>query len=61
MLVLSRKPGQAIDIDGPCRVTVIRVAGDKVRIGFEADRGVKILRSELDDELFQRNQANEGT
>jgi len=37
MLVLSRKPGQAIDIDGPCRVTVIRVAGDKVRIGIEAD------------------------
>jgi carbon storage regulator len=31
-------------------VTVVRVSGDKVRIGIEAPANVRVLRDELDDE-----------
>jgi len=44
-LVLSRKKDQRIRI-GNMWVTPIAVRGDKVRLLFEADAGVKILREE---------------
>lgn len=47
MLVLSRKVGEAIQIDGPARVVLVRVAGGAVRLGIESPQGVKILREEL--------------
>jgi len=31
-------------------VTVVRVSGDKVRIGIEAPANVRVLRDELEDE-----------
>ena len=33
MLVLTRRPGEAIVIDGAISVTVLAVKGDRVRIG----------------------------
>ncbi len=47
MLVLDRKQGQDILIDGPARIVIIRTAGGRVKIGIEADRKVKVLRGEL--------------
>jgi carbon storage regulator len=47
MLVLSRKPGEKIVIEGGITVTVVEVKGNKVRIGIEAPDDVRILRSEL--------------
>lgn len=47
MLVLSRKAGEAIVIDGVIRVTVSAVLGDRVKIGVEAPRHVKVIREEL--------------
>lgn len=48
MLVLSRKIDESIIIDdGRIIVKVIDIGGGKVRIGIEADRSVKVLRSEL--------------
>jgi carbon storage regulator CsrA len=32
-------------------VTIVRVSGDKVRIGIEAPPDVRVLRDELDDDL----------
>lgn len=47
MLVLTRRVGEAIRVDGPCEVRVLRNDGVQTRLGIEAERDVKILRSEL--------------
>lgn len=45
MLVLSAKPGERVLIDGGrIVVTVVRVQGDQVRLGFDAPRSVQIVR-----------------
>ncbi|MCE9632052.1 MAG: carbon storage regulator [Planctomycetia bacterium] len=50
MLVLSRKQNERIRVGESVVVTVVRVSGDKVRIGIEAPPNVRVLRDELDDE-----------
>ncbi len=47
MLVLSRKPGEKIVIDGSITITVVEAQGNRVRIGIEAPEDVRILREEL--------------
>jgi carbon storage regulator len=47
MLVLSRKPNESIVIDGNIVITVLRVEGNKVRLGIQAPSDVTILRQEL--------------
>jgi carbon storage regulator len=51
MLVLSRKIGESIIIDGGIRVTVTALKGDKVRIGIEAPADVRIDREEVHHRL----------
>ena len=38
MLVLSRHENEAIVIDGQIKVTVVRIRGDKIRLGIEAPK-----------------------
>ncbi|MHB8898471.1 MAG: carbon storage regulator [Thermoguttaceae bacterium] len=47
MLVLSRKLDQEIVIGDQIRITVLRVKGDRVKLGIQAGDHVKILRGEL--------------
>lgn len=47
MLILTRKLNQAIVIDGPCKVYVLGVERDRVKIGIQAPDGVTVLREEL--------------
>ena len=47
MLVLSRKTGQQVVIDGGIVVTILAVRGGRIRIGFEAPSAVGIRRAEL--------------
>ncbi|MCE9533042.1 MAG: carbon storage regulator [Planctomycetes bacterium] len=47
MLVLSRRPGEEIIIDGNIRVTVVSVKGDRVRIGIAAPASVSVDRAEV--------------
>jgi carbon storage regulator len=47
MLVLTRKVGERIVIDGSIVVEVLEIQGNRVRIGIQAPSGVTILRQEL--------------
>ena len=47
MLVLSRRERERIKLGDSIIVTVVRVAGDKVRLGIEAPPEVLVLRDEL--------------
>lgn len=47
MLVLSRHESERIRINNDIVITVVRVAGDKVRLGIEAPRNVVIDREEV--------------
>ena len=50
-LVFSRRPGQKFVVDGNIEITVVRVNGNKVRLGVRAPLGVQIVRSELLEEV----------
>lgn len=47
MLVLSRKVGQRIWIDGEICIEVLECYGRYVRLGFTADKNHNIVREEL--------------
>lgn len=47
MLVLTRKTGQSIVIDGGIEITVLEVRGEQVRLGIAAPREIKVNRKEL--------------
>ena len=49
MLVLTRKPEQAIVINGNIVVKILGVERDRVKIGITAPEDVRILRQELLD------------
>jgi carbon storage regulator len=47
MLVLSRREHERIRLGDSVVVTVVKIAGDRVRLGIEAPPHVPILRDEL--------------
>ncbi len=55
MLILSRREGETIVIDGGIRVTVMEVRGDQVRIGIEAPRSVSVHRQEVFEQISDAN------
>ena len=48
MLVLSRREKQKIKVGDSIIITIVRVSGDKVRVGIEAPSNVLVLRDELE-------------
>jgi carbon storage regulator len=48
MLVLSRRQSERIKLGDSIVLTVVKVAGDRVRLGIEAPSDVLILRGELE-------------
>lgn len=51
MLVLSRRPGETIEIGETIKIMVNHVAGDKVRIAIDAPDNVVIHRKEVADAI----------
>ena len=47
MLVLRRKPGEAVIIDASITVTLLEITGERIKLGFSAPPGGSILREEL--------------
>ncbi len=56
MLILRRKPGEAISIGDETRIVIIEVKGKQVKIGVEAPLGVSIYRDELLRKILAENQ-----
>ena len=47
MLVLSRKINETILIGDDIKITLLGVDGDKIKIGIDAPKAMKIFREEL--------------
>jgi carbon storage regulator len=56
MLILSRKPGESIVIDGRIRVKIVRVEGEVVKVGIDAPADVPAHRQEVYEEIQRNNQ-----
>jgi carbon storage regulator len=56
MLILGRREGDSILIDGGIRIVVVSCERGGVRIGIEAPNDVKILRGEIAQQVAQENQ-----
>lgn len=54
MLVLSRRERERIRLGDSIVVTVVRVTGDKVRLGIEAPPDVLVLRDELEPHALDK-------
>lgn len=55
MLILARKVDEKILIGENIEITIVSVQGDNVRIGINAPKDVKILRSEVYEEVQKQN------
>ncbi|KLU65881.1 hypothetical protein DEAC_c19170 [Desulfosporosinus acididurans] len=55
MLVLTRKLNETIKIGDDIEITVVAISGDNVRLGIEAPREIRILRSEVYGEIQRQN------
>jgi carbon storage regulator len=49
MLVLSRKESEKVLLGDDIVLTIVRLSGDRVRLGIEAPSEMLILRQELED------------
>ena len=56
MLILGRREGDSILIEGGIRIVVVSCDRGGVRIGIEAPSDVKILRGEVADKIALENQ-----
>jgi carbon storage regulator len=57
MLVLSRRERERIRLGDSIVVTIVRVSGDRVRIGIEAPPDVLVLRDELEPRVVNEPSA----
>lgn len=48
MLVLSRRESERLKLGDSIVLTIVRVSGDKVRLGIEAPADLLVLRDELE-------------
>lgn len=55
MLILSRKTGESIVIDGRITVKVVRAEGDTVKLGIDAPAEVPVHRQEVYQEIQRTN------
>lgn len=62
MLVLSRKNRQSVVVgggggfDGLLKITVLEVAGGKVKLGFEVDAGIPVHRLEIWERMLAQGE-----
>ena len=55
MLVLTRKVGSSIIIDGHIKIQIVKIKGRQVRLCIEAPKEVKVHREEVQRSLNNSN------
>ena len=60
MLVLSRKANEAILLGDDIKVTILSIDGERVRIGVDAPKSLRIFRHELLTETRNLNKEAAG-
>jgi len=55
MLVLTRKVGSSIVIDGHIKIQVVQIKGRQVRLGIEAPKTTKVHREEVQQSLDNKS------
>jgi carbon storage regulator len=55
MLVLTRKVGESVVIDGQIVVSVLRLEGDTLKLGIQAPARVSVHRQEVYEEIQRTN------
>lgn len=58
MLVLTRKPGEAIVIGDDIEIEIVAIGGGKVRVGITAPRSTTVHRKEVWVELQEGTSPN---
>ena len=57
MLALTRKKGEALEINNNIEITVLEIRGDQIKIGISAPKDVPIYRKEVYLQIQQENEA----
>ena len=55
MLILTRKIGETIILDGGIKITVSDIQGNHVKIGIDAPKEVKVYREEIIQRMKAEN------
>ena len=55
MLILTRKIGETIILDGGIKITVSDIQGNHVKIGIDAPKEVKVYREEIVERMKVEN------
>ncbi|MBD1381393.1 carbon storage regulator CsrA [Metabacillus arenae] len=55
MLVLTRKPNEAIRIGDEIEVRILSIEGDQIKIGIEAPKNIEIHRKEIYLSILEEN------
>ena len=60
MLILTRKKGESIVVNGNIEIRVVELEDGRVKLGIEAPRDVEIIRKELYERVEEENIADVG-
>jgi carbon storage regulator len=52
MLILTRKTGEAIIIDGSIKVSVLSIEGNQIRLGIDAPKDISVHREEIHNKIL---------
>lgn len=55
MLLITRRTGESIMINGTIEVKIVDVKGGRVKLGFEYPEGNTVYRQELYDKIMTEN------
>ena len=59
MLVLSRQQDESIMVGDDIKITIVRISGDKVRVGIDAPKDMAVHRQEVYAAIQRENRRAE--